>query len=242
MRKHILAAAALAAAALTMAPTASQAIPAFARQTGSACLNCHFMSFPTLAAFGRSFKQGAFTDVGDEALVEDEGLSIPAVLNATFVVRGSIDKIKDTTKVAPNKSSWTDYAFPRDTVLLLAGRIGEHTGAFIEFDGAAANWQLMNSFDTGNVKVGLNIANTGFGWTAPIEVSSVFGQHGGMLNGKNISATEQIMGQDPTGAAGNTLGVALWAANDMFTGQVGLYAPTNASTGAVNKDAAGNTV
>ena len=232
MKKHIVAAAlaVAAGAALVGAPTESQAIPAFARQTGSACLNCHFMSFPTLAQFGRAFKQGAFTDVGDEALVEDEGLSIPAVLNATFVVRGSIDKIKKTPAPAGTKSSYTNYAFPRDTVLLMAGRIGEHTGAFVEFDGTAANWQLMNSFDTGNVKLGLNVANTGFGWTAPIEVSSVFGQHGGLLNGKNISATNQIMGNTP---GGNDLGIALWAGNDMFTAQVGLYAPTNASTGAV---------
>ncbi len=250
MKKHIVAAAmaVAAGAALVGAPTESQAIPAFARQTGSACLNCHFMSFPTLAQFGRAFKQGAFTDVGDQALVEDEGLSIPSVLNMTFVIRGSIDKVKKTPlpagAAAGTKTSWTNYAFPRDTVLLIAGRIGEHTGAFIEFDGQSpvSNWQLMNSFDTGNVKLGLNIANTGFGWTAPIEVSSVFGQHGGMLNGKNISATEQIMQQVPNVLAnlnppqgGNTLGIALWGGNDLFTAQAGLYAPTTAANGATGQ-------
>ncbi|MBI5232947.1 MAG: hypothetical protein HY880_01185, partial [Deltaproteobacteria bacterium] len=36
--------------------TDSDAVPAFARQTGFSCLTCHFQHFPGLNAFGRTFK------------------------------------------------------------------------------------------------------------------------------------------------------------------------------------------
>ena len=44
MKKSILSAAAfavVAVSAVAVAPTTSEAIPAFARQTGAACLSCH---------------------------------------------------------------------------------------------------------------------------------------------------------------------------------------------------------
>jgi len=284
MKKHLLAAAALATAALTMAPTTTEAIPAFARQTGSACLSCHFQTFPALTAFGRAFKQNAFTDVGEEALIEDEGLSIPAVLNATIVVRGNYTNTKTTTatppaafnaaqaavnaaqaavnaaqaavnapggntaanqaallhaqavlaqakaNVPPAPSTTTGvWNIPSETPLLIAGRIGEHTGAFLEFGGGAggangtatANFQVMNSFDLGDFKAGLNIFNAGFGWTQGIEVSNVIGQHAGAVGALGDVSAEMQMGF----RAANEQGIALWAGNDLFTAQLAMIAP-----------------
>ncbi len=173
--------------------------------------------------FGRAFKYGSFTDVGDQALVEDDNLSIPAVLNATFVVRGSFTNID-----APGVGSVGTYEFPKDAVLMLAGRIGTNTGAFIEFDGGAANWQFLNSIDLGGFKVGLGAHKSGFGGSGVLEVSNVFGQHGGKLGGKTIS------GIQAAGFAQGTVGVGTWIGSDLGYVQLALVSPNAAATGAVN--------
>ena len=55
----------------------AEASPGFARQTGLACNTCHFQHFPALNAFGRAFKQEAYTLKGRQEMVEGENLSIP---------------------------------------------------------------------------------------------------------------------------------------------------------------------
>lgn len=240
MKKTLLSAAAfavVAVSAVAVAPTTSEAIPAFARQTGAACLSCHFQSFPALTAFGRAFKRGAFTDVGEQALVEDEGLSIPASLNASLVLRAAYTNTKTNTPAtattpnpaAPGYSNGT-WSLPVEAPLLIAGRVGSNIGAFGEFVGGAsganvsptANWQVMSSFDFGSFKGGLNVFNTGFGFTAGIETSNVVGQHAGVLNslGGNLSATHALGFR-----AVNTQGAVVWAGNELWQVQVGGVAP-----------------
>ncbi len=231
MKKILLSAAAfavVAVSAVAVAPTTSEAIPAFARQTGAACLSCHFQTFPALTAFGRSFKQGAFTDVGEQALVEDEGLSIPAVLNATVVVRGNYMNTKTSPAIGASTTTGV-WNIPSETPLLIAGRIGEHTGAFLEWIGGVggangsntANFQVMNSFDFGSVKGGVNIFNASFGWTQGIEVSNVIGQHSSSVGNVGRVSAEMQMGF----RAGNEQGLAFWVGNDMFTAQIVGIAP-----------------
>ncbi len=210
MKKIILSAASLAVAAVasvSVAPTTSEAIPAFARQTGSACLACHFQSFPTLAAYGRAFKMGGMTDSARD-LVEDEHLSIPATLNWTVMVRPnwvSSDNGAGTT------SKGFEFA---DQVFMIGGRGGEHTGVFVEYDGAYANAQMINSYDMGDLKAGWTVWNAGFGEDAGMQVMSVWGQHGGMLGGKSLSINNQ-MGTD------QSQGIAVWAGNDTWVAQLG---------------------
>ncbi len=230
MKKMIFSAAAFAVAAVSaiaVAPQSAEAIPAFARQTGAACLSCHFQSFPTLSAFGRSFKYSGFTDVGEQALVEDDGLSIPSSLNASVVLRPQFSSAKVTT--AGVSTTTKGATIPADQVLLIAGRVTSNMGAFIEIGfgvgGGFANFQMINSYDLGGMKAGLSIYNSGFGETAGMETSSVFGQHGGMLQGKSISAVNTI------GSLTGTGGVALWAANDMFNASVGLISDSAALGG-----------
>jgi len=226
MKKMIFSAAAFALVAVSsmaLAPTTAEAIPAFARQTGAACLSCHFQTFPAINSFGRAFKMGSFTDVGDQALVEDDSLSIPSVLNAAFVLRANYTNT-NTTGVA----STGTWQLPQDAVLMLAGRVGTNSGAFIEFDGGAANWQFLNSFDVGDFKVGVSGHNTSFAGSAIMEVSNVFGQHGGKLGGKGISAIEAA------GFSAQTTGIGSWVGNDLGIIQFSLLAPGAATTGATN--------
>ncbi len=212
MKKIILSAASLAVAAVasvSVAPTTSEAIPAFARQTGSACLSCHFQSFPTLAAYGRAFKMGGMTDVGDQALVEDEGLSIPAMVNWTAMVRPNFTSTDTGTKV-------NEFQFA-DQVFMIGGRAGEHTGVFLEVGGGAyANAQMINSFDMGDMKAGVTISSTGFGEDAGMQVMSVWGQHGGLLGGKSLTINGAMAGSNSVNN-----GVAFWAGSDSWVAQLG---------------------
>ncbi|WP_167632071.1 hypothetical protein [Mariprofundus ferrooxydans] len=234
MKKMLLSAAAfavVAVSAVAVAPTTSEAIPAFARQTGAACLSCHFQTFPALNSFGRAFKMGSFTDVGEEALVEDDNLSLPAVLNATVVIRGNYTNQK-TTGFASN-GTWN---IPSETPILIAGRLGSNSGAFIEFanGGAGAgvagagapvsvgNWQLLNSWDMGGFKVGVGAHNSGFGGSAIMEYSNVFGQHSGKNAGNNLSAI------NAAGFTAPTLGAGVWVGNEMGNLQFSLVAPSAA--------------
>ena len=249
MKKILLSAAAFAmvgVSAIAVAPNTAQAIPAFARQTGMACYSCHFQSFPALTDFGRSFKRDAFTDVGSEALVEDDNLSIPAVLNATLVIHAAYGNTKDSLNPASNTGpgySNGAWSLPIESPLLIAGRMGKNMGAFGEFNGAPGgangqavnNWQVMTSFDMGNFRMGLNAFNTSFGWTAGIETFNVYGQHAGVLNGNDVSAVSNVGNGNDTITIGGiqTQGLTLWAGNSMwFLGLTGWAPDLNAAVGA----------
>jgi len=237
MKKMIFSAAAFALVAVSsiaLAPTNAEAIPAFARQTGAACLSCHFQEIPALTAFGRSFKMNAFTDVGDQALVEDDGMSIPATLNATVVIRPNVVQTKTTTTTGVTTTAKSIVY--GDQVILIAGRMGTNTGAFVELGGGAfGNHQFMNSFDVGGMKVGVSYYNTGFGEDAGLQLSNVLGQHGGTNNGRFTSANQNIMKSNAlAGVADNIAGLTAWVGNDMGAILAGLIAPSDGVAWGVN--------
>lgn len=254
MKKAFISAAAFAVVAVSsiaVAPTTSEAIPAFARQTGAACLSCHFQSYPALASMGRAFKIGAFTDVGDQALIEDDNLSLPSVLNLGMVLhpiythlrKSGADTAAGTATSNQNQTAW---AVPTDNNILVAGRIGTNSGAFVEFNGGAGNFQMMNSFDFGDFKAGLNVAATVFGPTGALELTSVYGQHSAKLGGGDVSAIDAVI-SGPSSALGATLdkagkngsggdtSVALWGSNGLLTVQVaGVVVGANVANNAIN--------
>jgi len=226
MKKFFLSAAAfavVAVSAVAVAPNTAEAIPAFARQTGAACLSCHFQTFPAINAFGRAFKMGAFTDVGEQALVEDDNMSIPAVLNATVVLRGNYTNTNTT-----GKASEGTFTIPADQVIMIGGRVGTNTGAFVEYEAGFANFQVINSFDVGDFKVGVGVHQSGFGGSGILEISNVFGQHGGKLAGRNVSAIRSA------GFDNGTTGIGAWVGNDLGIVQFALVAPKGNTDGASN--------
>jgi hypothetical protein len=240
MKKMILTTAAFAlvvVSSIALAPTKAEAFPAFARQTGASCLSCHFQTFPALNAFGRAFMMGSFTDVGDQALVEDDNLSIPAVLNASFEVRAGA--VNTNTTGAP---STTAYNIPDAARLFVAGRIGSNTGAIIMFTGGQnkmANnvnmnmaptpvWMLLNSWDVGDFKVGLGAHKSPWGGSNIMEVSNVFGHRGDKLGGQDISAITN------GGFTKMTTGIGAWIGNDLGIIQFSAVAPATLTTGFTN--------
>ena len=146
MKKFILSAASFAVvafSAVAVAPTTSEAIPAYARQTGAACLSCHFQAIPRLAAFGRNFRMNAGRDVGEQALLEDDHLSLPAYFNTALLVKARISTGKTTTNGVvtarggvlgtPATAAAFAIQWPDEAALLIGGRYGEHMGGMTEW-------------------------------------------------------------------------------------------------------------
>lgn len=107
----------------------AEAVPAFARQTGLACNSCHFQHFPALNSFGRAFKDGGYTQIGGQSLVEGDLLSVPVVLNASLVTKIRYQKRNGDAETDINKG---EFQFPDEAALLIGGRAGEHVGFLLE--------------------------------------------------------------------------------------------------------------
>lgn len=117
-------------AAAAFAPEAS-ALPVFARQTGMACLACHFNHAPLLNGFGRAFKSAGYTMMGSQGKVEGEGLDIPDRLNMAVLTTAGYEKATGGTSPAPRGA----YALPSsggELSIFYGGRIMESMGFLSE--------------------------------------------------------------------------------------------------------------
>ncbi|MBI5785423.1 MAG: hypothetical protein HZA64_08205 [Rhodocyclales bacterium] len=112
--------------------TPSQAVPAFARQTGKACSTCHFQHYPALNSYGQDFKAGGFTDMGKQPLLKGSDLSLPSILNASlfFKFRYQDTNGKDTAGTATAASG--DWQVPDEFALLFGGRVTDNIGFMLE--------------------------------------------------------------------------------------------------------------
>lgn len=128
----------------------SHAMPAFARQTGMACAACHHQSFPALNAFGRSFKAGGYTMIGQQPQLTGDDLALPSVLNASVVTKFRYQKTNGADKTVPTNTG--ELQFPDEAALLVGGRASEHIGFMMEFatfgaaDTVTGGFSLFASF------------------------------------------------------------------------------------------------
>lgn len=142
----------LATGSLLLMPNESQAVPAFARQTGQACISCHFNgNFPVLTSFGREFKAGGYTMVGGESLISGEALSLPVVLNAAVITK---------LRYTDGNKEWFPKAeldFPDEMALFFGGRVAENIGFLLELPirggGAYANLKVPFEFHAGSADI-----------------------------------------------------------------------------------------
>ena len=99
---------------------AAQAIPAFARQTGSVCADCHAGSYgaggtgPNLTPYGIRFKLNGFTDT------DGNGTKIP--------VSGQLTETHTAPARGPSNSALTEAD------LYLAGRITDQVGGYVKVE------------------------------------------------------------------------------------------------------------
>jgi hypothetical protein len=105
------------------------AVPAFARQTSMPCTACHFQNFPTLNAFGRTFRAGGYTMSGGQGLIEGDGISLPMVLNASVIGKLRYKKTNGNTDAGSDRGS---IEWPDEAALLIGGRLAKNAGFIME--------------------------------------------------------------------------------------------------------------
>jgi hypothetical protein len=135
-----------------------------------ACSACHYQHFPVLNAFGRAFKQGAYTMVGTQEKIEGEGLSLPATENLAIVGYVAYTKTNGAPSALNSTTGTPDYGnlnggasathsndgnlqIPQQVSLFAGGRGGENFGfeAEINLNGVAGG----NGGGTGAGNAGL---------------------------------------------------------------------------------------
>lgn len=145
----------------------SEAMPAFARQTGKACNTCHFQHFPALNDYGMEFKAGGYTDMKQAGEVKGKELSLPGIFNTSLYLKTRY--IKDNGKDgsdytgAPIKTTHSgEIQFPDEFAVLIGGRVTENIGFMIENQfagggvGILAGFKLPFTFKVGkSMKAGI---------------------------------------------------------------------------------------
>ncbi len=205
------------------------AMPMFARQMGASCNTCHSQNgFPNLNAFGREFKASGYTMVGSQKLIENpekpDFLSIPEVLNASFVI-----------KVRGFKSDGSEKTleFPDEGAVVIGGRVAEHIGSFIEigYDSeknafGLANFKLPFTYRVKGYTFGAVPYRTdGFGPAASFEVLST----GAIRNARVLEERKVISAQQYIGTATEAEGLGLYLYNEMWNVVYSAWMPVNGS-------------
>lgn len=103
--------------------TTAHAVPSYARQTGSACADCHIAGFgPQLTPYGTQFKLGGYTDT------DGKGVKVP--LSAMLVANWT--KTSKDLPEAPQHFNSNDNAAVQEVSAFLAGRLTDNIGTFIQ--------------------------------------------------------------------------------------------------------------
>lgn len=110
---------------------ASFALPVFARQTGFSCNQCHFQHFPMLNAFGRAFKNGGYTMIGAQPVVDGDSLSMPDRLNFGVLTTMGVENVSNPDGVNVHESVNTP-AGGGELSLFFGGRVSNNIGFLSE--------------------------------------------------------------------------------------------------------------
>jgi hypothetical protein len=137
----------------------AKAVPAFSRQTGMACAQCHAGGFgPQLTPFGRTFKIGGYT-FGDA----------PDPIPLSAMVIGSYSHTASDVPALPHFSDNDNFSIDQISAFI-SGRVIDHVGTFIQltYDGIGRKSAIDNidlrysdTFSLGNSNVvgGITINN-----------------------------------------------------------------------------------
>ncbi|WP_456399678.1 hypothetical protein [Persephonella sp.] len=203
------------------------AIPSFARQMTATCSTCHSQNqFPALNSFGRSFKAGAFTMVGDEKLITEEDMfvSLPAVLNASFVVK---------VRYVKEGGATGDFQFPDEAAILIGGRVSDFIGSFIEigYDSVdkkflLANFKMPFVFDFYGRKFGIVPFTTdAFGPSFAFEILNT----GAVRNQRVVEDRNVVSAQQYIGTATEAQGVGFYIYDDLYSFVYAGWGPAHGS-------------
>ena len=128
----------LALGAAVLAVPAAQAVPSYARQTGMDCAGCHVGAYgPQLTPAGIRFKLGGYTDTdGKDGKVPLSGMLV-----------GDFSHTSKAQDPPPDHLKGNDNATLDEASLFIAGRAGDHVGAFVQltYDGVEHKFGLDNT-------------------------------------------------------------------------------------------------
>lgn len=126
-------------AALLIASSA-RAVPAFARQTGMSCSQCHTV-FPELTPMGRQFKAGGYTMTMTKQVSEggaDDSrvtLEMPAAVPLGVMAVTGFTHTARAQQIGPEGSEAAkndDISLPQQFSIFYAGKVAPKLGAFIQ--------------------------------------------------------------------------------------------------------------
>jgi len=124
-------------ALLGLSASVANAVPSYARQTGSDCVSCHVGGYgPQLTPYGMNFKLGGYTDTDGK----DMKIPLSAMLVANWT-RTSKD-VAEADKL--EYFGTNNNAAVQEVSLFLAGRMTDNIGTFIQstYSGVEKKWAL----------------------------------------------------------------------------------------------------
>lgn len=202
---------------------AAQAVPSYARQTGSDCASCHVGSFgPQLTPYGIAFKLGGYTDS------DGQGGKVP--LSAMLVANWT-RTAKDNPAPDPAlHASANNNGGVQEASVFLAGRLTDQIGTFIQstYNGNERKSGLdqMDIRYARNLKLGDQEGIVGLALNSNPTLTDPFNTLGQWRF--PYTSSDFGFGQGPTplveNLAGSVFGVnayTLWDKN--FYGELGLY-------------------
>ncbi len=116
---HSIALAVLALLGMGLLSTPAQAVPAFARQTGQACIACHVGGFgPQLTPFGRAFKLSGYTFSNGKTHIPLSAMLVSSFTHTT----------EDQTPLYNGMHANDNFVALQQASIFLAGRLTDHIG------------------------------------------------------------------------------------------------------------------
>jgi hypothetical protein len=206
--------------------TETQAVSMYARQTGLACTSCHFQHYPLLNEFGRAFKAGGYTLIGQQGEIKGEDLSIPASMNVGIVSKLRYQQSNGPKVGGTHSENNGRWDIPDEFNVMLGGRISENIGFF--FEGATVETPFLASFkipfmyEVAGVKAGVIPFSTG-------ELGASFGLEllntGAVKNQRMVEKGADISAQQYVTGAHAARGFAFVAIDPRFFANVTKWSP-----------------
>ena len=199
---------------MLLASSAAQAIPAYARQTGAACADCHAGSYgPALTPYGMRFKLGGYTDT------DGQGTKIPLSMQLT------------EAHTAPARGDSTTRLTEGD--LYLAGRLTDQVGGFVKIEADHSGHNTYNTklsnLDLRFVAKALKIAGKEALLGVSVNNSPGFNDPIGALPSASFLGPAGVTGSllnpsSPISLANRVIGASVYALYDTnWYGELGSY-------------------
>jgi len=130
---------------LTLSPRPAEALPSFARQTGTACGACH-TDFPQLTPFGRRFKLGGYTMGGGQNTAEYKKVFGSNQWVPPISVMGIASFTKTSAAQTDSNGLPMNNVFSADQAsIFYGGAITNEIGAFVQGTLAGGTFSLDNA-------------------------------------------------------------------------------------------------